>query len=141
MMQVTLLHNTDVDLVWHRIKEYVEGAAEYTYGRFTAQDIRTRARESDQQVWIAHDGDEVYGFVITQVSDYPQLKSLVMHFTGGKDLMEWKGIMLQRLQEFAAVCGCDIIESFGRGGWGKVFKDDGFQSRFTFYELPVEIVQ
>jgi len=46
--------------------------------------------------------------------------------------------MIQTIQKFSYTIGCDIIESLGRGGWGKVFKDDGFQSRFMFYELPVQ---
>lgn len=140
-MDITPLENNQVDFIWHRVKEYFEGAAEYTYGRFTANDIRTKLKASPtQQLWIAHEGEDIYGFVITQVSEYPQLKALVMHFTAGKELVKWKDKMLKALQEYAKNNGCDIIESFGRGGWGKVFKDDGFKSRFVFYELPVEAV-
>ena len=140
-MTITPLDNTQVDYLWHKLKPYFEGAAEYTYGRFTANDIRTKLKNSPtQQLWIAHEEEDVYGFVITQPSDYPQLRALVMHFTGGTGLMKWKSQMLSTLQEYARNNGCDIIESFGRGGWGKVFKDDGFKSRFVFYELPVEAV-
>ena len=139
-MTITPFNNADIDLIWHRIKDYVQGAADYTYGRFTANDIRSRCKSQNQQLWIAHNGEEVYGFVITQMSDYPQLRALIMHFTGGKELPLWKDDMLKALQEFARNNGCDIIESYGRGGWAKVFKNDGFESKFMFYELPVETV-
>jgi hypothetical protein len=29
------------------------------------------------------------------------------------------------------------MESFGRPGWGKIWKDDGYVPRYTLYELPV----
>ena len=61
-----------------------------------------------------------------------------MHFTGGVQLKKWKNEMLQILQRFAKDHGCKVIESFGRPGWEKVFKNDGYKSRFVFYELPVE---
>jgi hypothetical protein len=61
-----------------------------------------------------------------------------MHFTGGEELNLWKEDMLKTIQGFAYSQGCDIIESLGRGGWGKIFKGDGFDSKFVFYELPVK---
>ena len=138
-MKITHFPNQEIDVVWHRVKEYFEGCAEYTYGRFTANDIRNAVKKNpNQQLWIAHEEDKIFGFVITEPMEYPQLKSLIMHFTGGTELELWKEDMLKTIQGFAHSTGCDIIESLGRNGWGKVFKDDGFKSRFTFYELPVQ---
>ena len=137
-MEITLVPIDGVDAVWKRIEDYAQGAADYTYGRFTKNDIRSGLKKKPQQLWVAHEGEEVFGFVVTQMADYPQLKALVMHFTGGEKLEEWKEPMLEKLQQFSKMHGCDIIESFGRMGWGKVFKQDGFVSRFNFYELPVE---
>jgi hypothetical protein len=64
----------------------------------------------------------------------------MMHFTGGKELPKWKAPMLECLQLFAQANDCSIIESYGREGWERVFKDDGYKPRFTVYELPVEKV-
>jgi hypothetical protein len=80
----------------------------------------------------------IYGAVITEVWQYPKLKALIMHFTGGKKLLKWKQPMLKLLQKFARDNDCEIIESYGRPGWEKVFKSDGYKQRFIFYELPVE---
>jgi hypothetical protein len=140
-MDITPLQNHEVDYIWHRVKDYFADAAKYTYGRFTANDIRVQLKHSPtQQLWVAHEGEEIYGFVIAQPSEYPQLKALIMHFTAGRELPKWKDQMLKTIQEYAKNNGCDIIESLGRGGWGRVFKDDGFEKRFMFYELPVEAV-
>lgn len=137
-MEVTVVLPEHHDAVWPLIHDYMKGAADYTYGRFTVEDIKNGIHNNPQQLWIAYEGEEVYGAVVTEIITYPQIKALVMHFTGGKDLPKWKTPMLKLLQTFGKEHGCNIIESYGRAGWAKVFKDDGFESRFMFYELPVE---
>ena len=138
-MDITLFPNESIDILWTRLKPYFEGASKYSYGRYTAQDIRNKITNSPTcYIWIAHEGDEVFGFVIAEPTLYPQTKALNMHFTGGKEGMKWKADMLKTIQDFAYRTGCDIIESQGRSGWEKIFKEDGFKPRFTFYELPVK---
>ena len=136
-MDITVVEAKDVDKIWSKIDSYAQGAADYTYGRFTKGDIRSRLKTAPQTLWIAHEGEEVYGFVVTEFTDYPQMKALVMHFTGGKELERWKTPMLDLLQKFCRMNGAEVIESFGRPAWAKVFKEDGFKSLFNFYELPV----
>jgi hypothetical protein len=138
-MQVSLVPLEYIETVWPQIEEYMDGAARYTYGRFNVEDIKVGLFTKPQQLWIAFDEDNfIKGAVVTQVLTYPRMNALVMHFTGGIDLKEWKPMMLEIIQRFAKENGCDVIESYGREGWGKVFQNDGFKSRFMFYELPVE---
>jgi hypothetical protein len=128
-----------VDIVWPEIERYMEGAAKYTYGRFEAEDIKAGLKKNAQQLWVAFDeSNKVYGTVVTEVLVYPRMTTLVMHFTGGIDLPRWKQPMLETLQRFAKENGCKVIESYGRSGWERVFKNDGFKKRFMYYELPVE---
>jgi hypothetical protein len=138
-MQVSLVPVEYIETVWPQIEGYMEGAARYTYGRFNVEDIKEGLYTKPQQLWIAFDEDNsIKGAVVTQVLTYPRMNSLVMHFTGGVDLKEWKPSMLEIIQRFAKENGCDVIESYGREGWGKVFQNDGFKSRFMFYELPTK---
>ena len=136
-MKASIVLPEDYDNFWHLIQEYMEGAAKYTYGRFTVDDILEGLKTKDQQLWVAYD-DKVYGAVVTEIAEYPQMKSLVMHFTGGIELPKWKDEMLTLLRRFAKDQGCKTIESFGRTGWKRIFKNDGFKSQFIFYELPLE---
>lgn len=135
-MQITLIPPEEVGRVWHVIEPYMARCAEYTYGRYTAEDIKNQIIEKNDQLWVAYD-EKVYGAVVTGVVEYPRMKTLCMHFTGGVDLQKWKDPMLSVLRSFAKDMDCDVIESYGRPGWKRVFADDGFRSRFMFYELPV----
>lgn len=135
-MQISLVLPEHYDVIWPHIHAYMEGAAKYTYGRFEAEDIKENLKTKEQQLWIAFN-DYIKGAVVTEIIQYPRMRTLVMHFTGGKELQSWKQPMLNILQKYAKEKGCDVIESMGRSGWSKVFKDDGFKPRLTYYELPV----
>jgi len=138
-MNISIIPNHEIDGIWNQIKDYVEDAAKYTYGRFTANDIRNGIKKNlNQQLWVAHDDEIIYGFVVTEPTDYPQLKAMIMLFTGGFELHLWKDDMLPTIQKFAYSIGCDCIESQGRPGWERLFKNDGYKKRFVAYELPVE---
>jgi hypothetical protein len=137
-MKISAILQDDVEQVWSLIYGYMEGAAKYTHGRYTVDDIKSSfINNSNQQLWIAYD-DKIYGAVITEIIQYPQMRALIMHFTGGIELPKWKDKMLSVLRSFAKDANCQTIESFGRTGWKKVFSKDGFKSKFMFYELPVE---
>ena len=137
-MNISAIPQQDVEQVWHLIHGYMEGAAKYTHGRYTVDDIKQSFISNlNQQLWIAYD-DKIYGAVITEVMQYPQMKALTMHFTGGIELPKWKDAMLSVLRSFAKDTDCQTIESFGRTGWKKVFSKDGFKSQFMFYELSIE---
>lgn len=140
MIVTTYVPKEYIEVVWPKIEGFLKGAADYTYGRFEVSDIKQSLLTTEQQLWVAYDDEteEAFGAVVTQILTYPRMKSLVMHFTGGIELPKWKAPMLALLQEFSRNNGCSVIESYGRDGWEKVFKDDGFKKRFMFYELPVE---
>ena len=138
-MQVSLVPIEFIELVWPSINKYIEGAAEFTYGRYTAFDIKHDLYNNQkQQLWIAFKDNNYYGAVVTEICEYPQMRTLVMHFTGGIQLLKWKKPMLNILKKFAKDNSCKVIESYGRPGWGKIFKKDGYEQKFVFYELPVE---
>jgi hypothetical protein len=105
-MQVSLVPTEYIKLVWPNIHSYMVGAADFTYthGRFTADDIKNDllTKQGQQQLWIAfEDKENYYGAVVTEVMQYPQMRALVMHFTGGIKLPRWKKPMLEII---AKVC-------------------------------------
>ena len=83
-MKTSLVRKEHIPVVWDRIKKYAEGCAKYTFGRFTAEDMVEGLLTKDQQLWIAFDDIGIHAFWVTEVITYPQIKTLVMHFVGGK---------------------------------------------------------
>lgn len=137
MIEVSLVPPQYVDTCWGKIQGFVEKAADYTYGRYTADNIYDMVKEGDYQLWIAFNG-QIKGAVVTNIMTYPQRKLLSMQFCGGEELKEWKDPMLSLLRRFAKDTGCDGIESTARPGWAKIFQDDGYSANWVTFELPLE---
>ena len=65
-MKISMVPKAHVEVVWLRIEKYVKGAAKYTYGRFNADDIKQGIIDKpEQQLWIAFDDTQIYGFWVT----------------------------------------------------------------------------
>jgi hypothetical protein len=136
-MEVSIVPKEYVEGCWDQIEGYLEGAAKYTFGRYTVDDIKDCVTDYDYQLWIAFENEKIYGAVVTEFVHYPQCKMLSMQFCGGVELKKWKAPMLDILQRWAKDNGCKAIESPGRPGWAKIFRDDGYEAKFITYELPV----
>ena len=127
-----------IDTCWKQIEPYLMRAANYTYGRFTVDDIYESVTEHGYQLWVAFEDDVILGAVVTQFMVYPKRKTLSMTFCGGIHLKKWKDKMLALLQNFAGDMNCDGIEATARKGWAKIFKADGYKERWVTFELPVQ---
>ena len=137
-MQVSMVPTQYLDDCWDKVKPYLERAAEYTYGRYTVDDIYDCIKDYDYHLWVAFEGQEIKGAVVTNFMVYPRMKTLCMSFCGGTDLKEWKAPMLSLLQRFANDTGCDSIEATARSGWAKIFKNDGYKDNWVTFVLPVK---
>lgn len=136
-MNVSLVPREHVEAVWPRLSHYMGMAAEYTFGRYTADDIKDSVLAYDHDLWIAFTDEAIKGVVVTNFVQYPRMRCLAMQFTAGEDLAEWKAPMLELLQKWARDNSCDRIESSGRPGWPRVFRNDGCNVLWHTYELPV----
>ena len=137
MMRVSLITSEHVDNVWPEVEPHMERAAEYTYGRFTVDDILDSIKQYDYQLWIAFDTDaRILGAVVTRFIQYPRKKYLDLTFIGGNEAITWKDPMLKMLQHWAYDNECDGIESSGRTGWSRALRKDGYKMLWQTYELP-----
>lgn len=138
MMRATLIPEDHVVRMWPRVLPFMERAAEYTYGRYDANDILDSIVQYNHHLWVAFTASgEVKGAVVTVFKQYPKKKCLDLTFVGGDDGLEWKAPMLRMLQHWARDNECEGIESSGRLGWGRALKDDGYKFLWQTYELPV----
>lgn len=136
-MQVTLVPQDQIFALWPKVRPHAVLAAEYTYGRYEPEDLLEAACTGRFAMWVPFEGDEVYGVVFTQIVQYPRKRCLDMTFIGGAEGMTWKEVMLETMRAWAQDNNCDSIESSGRAGWSKIFKDDGYKMLWQVYELPV----
>lgn len=130
---------------WPYVQDFMRKAADYTYGRFHEDDIYdVVSQRAYHNLWVAYEMEseseppKFYGAVVTGINDYPNKRTLVMHFCGGEDIHRWKDPMLALLRRWAADAHCSSIEFTGRKGWVKLFAGDGNKLQWVTCELPLE---
>ena len=139
-MKVTLIPAAFLEGVLPQIFPHISKAAEYTFGRYEPEDIIEVILDGDAHLWAVFEGDTVVGVTVTRFWQYPRKKCLDMLFIGGDEGFSWKDVMLDTLQRWGRDSGCEVIESSGRPGFARVFKDDGYKMLWQVYELPVNKV-
>lgn len=139
-MQVTMVPREYVPDTWPDVKDHLDKAVAYTFGRYEIEDIYDAIMDYDHTLWIAFDEAGIKGAVVTNFVHYPKKKYLVMTFCGGVELEKWKPSMLKLLQHFAFDNQCDGVEATARLGWTKIFKDDGHKPLWQTFELPTATV-
>lgn len=136
-MKVHAVLPEDVAAVWPYIEGYMQDAADYTKGRYTADDI-LGLLANGYVLWIAREDSVIKGAVVTCLNQYPRKRFLCLAFCGGDDGFTWKSDMLRTLQGWAKDTDCDGIEGLGREGWERIFRLDGYMPGLRNFELPVE---
>lgn len=125
--------------VWPKVSEYIENALKYTFGRYELEDVLQQILHGDHLLWIAFEGDDIKGAVITHFVYYPRKKFLGCPFVTGDEFDTWKKPMLTTLQRFATDNKCEGLEATARLGWARKFKDDGYEALWQTFQLPANV--
>ena len=135
-MIISLVPSEHVLNVWPAVADYVQNALEYTDGRYELEDVLEMVEGGGFLLWIAFDGENIKGCVITQMMQYPRKKFLGCPFVTGDEFASWKQPMFETLQRFARDNDCKGLEATARLGWSRVFKDDGYEAMWQTFQLP-----
>jgi hypothetical protein len=137
-MQVSYLPVEYVVDIWPKIRGYVTATVKYTYGRYEPEDVLEMLVDGTHMMWMAFQGQEIRGVVISTFQEYPRAKYLSCPFVMGEDFDSWKDPMLATLRKWASENDCDGIESTARIGWARKFKDDGYEAMWQTFQLPLD---
>jgi len=134
-LEVKLIGSDLTDLI-HDLRRYLKKSEAWTRGRASIDDIVRFLYMGQMHLWVVIDGSIVYGYVITEIKQYPQCKALVMQYCAGQPgaMAGIEDQMHDLLEQFARSAGCKIMEFMGRTGWKKVAKSKGYEARTMVYE-------
>ena len=136
-MKVSLVPEEFAISIWPQVRGHLARAAAETNGRYNEADVLDLITDYHYLLWIAFDESDIKGAVVTCFNEYPRKKYLHLMFCGGDEGMTWKNEMLATLRSWAKDNDCDGIEGFGRLGWERIFRDDGYTPSLRSFELPL----
>ena len=134
-MNISLVQSKYLDVVWPKVSEFIKRSIDYSYGRWSVEDVYRFISEGKMVLWIADDNNTIVAASVTIVSEYPSKKFLGIQFLGGSSMDMWKEDGLDIIKNFARKCGCDGIEVIGRKGFGKYLTEKGFTMPYVTYQF------
>ena len=129
-----------VDGVWSKVSEIMERSVKTAEGKYKVEDLYPEIMDNQIVLWIVADhdrDDEIIAAITTRLIEYPQGKSMAMDWIGGKRMMEWLPIAMERLSSFAKDCDCSHLEGYGRKAWMKVLKKYNWEPEYIAYRMEI----
>jgi hypothetical protein len=111
-------------------------ACRYSIGRYEAGDIIEYIKTNHMQLWLAFDEEELDGFILTQIIDYPQAKALRflclmgVRIEGFQEFMAVIGDWLpfvRQVEEWAIGLGCVLSQIESPAAWELYMRDYGYK--------------
>lgn len=122
---------------------YLQESADRSRGRASVDDILRMVLNGQTQLWVAHEGNTIYGHVITEEKLYPQCKMLVCQYCAGEPnhMHHVEDKMYAILDEMARKSGCAGVEFVGRPGWKKSATAHGFDVQSVVFQKFFEVAK
>jgi len=131
-----------VDVLWPYVGPLLNKALERTIGEISLEDIKELLKEQRQQLWIIVDEQEreIIGALTSQIYIYPNQKHLRIHLCGSKPntMSKWLGVWEKPVREFCKEKDISHIETAGRDGWTRLFRDKGYKKYYTVLVKEIE---
>jgi hypothetical protein len=137
-LEITLVPYGQISYVIPSLIKYLEKSEGWTHGRSSVDDIVRFVLTGQMHLWAVYEPDteHIYGYVITEVKQYPQCKMLVIQYCAMEPnhMRHVEEVMHETSERFAKTMGCAGIEFFGRPGWEPHVKKRGFTVKTIVFE-------
>ena len=140
-MICTAVPREAIDIVWNDISNMLNKAIQTSGGKYHIDDIYHHLHEGYYNLWLIIDNEsdkKVIAAITTRIIEYPNRKAMAMDWIGGKRMMEWLPIAMDRLTEFAKDCGCSHLEGYGRKAWSKILKKYNWNPEYIAYRMEIK---
>jgi hypothetical protein len=111
-----------VPVFWPLVAPMLQKAVDEAAGELALDDVYARMLDQRMQLLIAAEGTKILAAFVTEVVNYPKKRSLRVVLAGGRGARKWRGQLLEVLRAGAKAIGASTLETFGRGGWVKIFQ-------------------
>jgi hypothetical protein len=123
--QISYVPPEDVGLIWKQIEPLLLKPLEIDGFAYMPKDIFDSILKKKMQLWISWNGktNVVEAAIVTEIIDYPRLRSCRYFLAGGTNMKSWFNPMKEQIEQWAIQNNCQRIELVGRKGWVKWLKD------------------
>jgi len=123
--QISYVPPKDVGLIWKQIEPLLLKPLEIDGFAYMPKDIFDSLLKKKMQLWISWNvkTNEVEAAIVTEIIDYPRLRSCRYFLAGGTNMKSWFNPVKEQVEHWAKLNKCQRIELVGRKGWVKWLRD------------------
>jgi hypothetical protein len=137
-LDISLIPYGQISYMVAPLLRFLQESESWTKGRSNVDDIVRFVLTGQMQLWVVFDPDtqEIHGYVITEIKQYPQSKMFVIQYCAmNPNHMRYvEDSMHEKADRFARDAGCAGIEFFGRPGWEPHVKKRGYTVKTVVFE-------
>lgn len=115
---------------WPRVATLIRSALRHGDGSFLESDIAAYCIQGQWHLWVVEFEGEIIAIGITDIQKVTRRQKCFLRYLAGS--LEALLPHLPELQVWARVQGCDLMEGWGRKGWGKVMT--GWSEPYVVYQ-------
>lgn len=144
-LSISLIPYGQISYMVAPLIKYLQKSEDWTKGRSSVDDIVRFVLTGQMQLWVVYEPEsqEIHGYVITEIKQYPQSKMFVIQYCAMEpNHMKYVDeVMHETADRFAKDAGCAGIEFFGRPGWEPHVKKRGYTVKTVVFEKFFDEVQ
>jgi len=120
-----------VDSMWNMVVDHLQKGLEYSNGEITIEDIYEGLKSRDMQLWGAFsNGGECVASMVTEIINYPRMRSCRMIVVGGGHMRHWLDYQPEFMR-WAKENGCDRVETYCRDGMARRLEQFGYKKLYN----------
>lgn len=135
--KVIMVPTERVPHAWPEALKYIRPAFERLSHRKDEAMLYSDIVGERKRLWVVAEGDKVRGFGVTHVYDDELRRVMAIEYAGGKDVAGQYSIVVEKLEEYAKDMGCQTVEIYGRRGWERALKNDGYAEKAIVLEKDI----
>jgi hypothetical protein len=122
-----------VPQVWPHVVEILQSAAEFSGGKYDAEDFYMGCRDGESILVVNRELDCA---AIVEVATWPKMKTLLVVLLGGGPGIAWE-LVTNSMAHLARELGCTHLEAYTRPGFQKIMASLGAKMTHNVHLLEV----
>ena len=125
--------------IWPSVAKVLKKSVNTAKGKYEVDDVLDCILKDELVLWVVIDtaNDDIVAAITTRLIEYPQGNAMAMDWIGGKRMMEWLPIAMEKLSSFAKDCDCSHLEGYGRKAWMKILKKYNWEPEYIAYRMEI----
>ena len=119
---------------WPRVSPFIQRALERGEGSYLESDVAMACMGGLWQLWLAERDGELVAVGITEIVNFPRRRKCLLRYLAGS--LDAILPPLPEIEAWARKNGCDMMEGYGRKGWGRIMR--GWTERYVILQKEVE---